>query len=284
MPFAIIAGATLGAGLLSAGAAQSAADTQASAADRATQSQKQMFDTINQQNAPWRQAGQTALGDIASGFGRNTPQIDWQKYLQDNPDVAADPYFGQNPQAHYQQYGQKEGRQVSNLPQTTQPGQFTHQFNAEDLKSNLSPSYNFMLQQGLGATQNALNVGGGNISGNTMRGMTKFAEDYASTGYQQAFENYTANQTNIFNRLADIAGLGQTSNQTVAGAGAPISASTAASMMSAGASRAGGTVGAANALTGGASNAASWYSMPAMINAWRGTPTVPDSGVGAGPG
>src|SRR5712664_169062 len=149
MPFEIIAAVTLGAGLIGAGAAESAAGTQASAADRATASQRQMFDTINQQNAPWLQAGQTALGDIAA-----------------------------------------------------RKDQFTHQFTAEDLKSNLSPSYNFMLQQGLGATQNALNVGGGNISGNTMRGMTKFAEDYASTGYQQAFENYTANQTNIFNRLS----------------------------------------------------------------------------------
>ena len=106
-----------------------------------------------------------------------------------------------------------------------------------------------------------------------MRGMTKFAEDYASIGYQQAFENYTANQTNIFNRLADIAGLGQTANQTTAGAGTSLSQSAAMAMMNARASRAAGTVGMANAIGGGATNAASWYAMPQMISGIKAQPT-----------
>jgi hypothetical protein len=280
MPFAIIAGATLGAGLLGAGASKSAADTQAAAADRATQSQKQMFDIINAQNAPWRQAGQTALSAMTSGFGGKGSIYASQSPAEVQAEIASlqqQKAAGTDAAGTYNPaFDQEISKAQAALSGTSD--QFTHQFNAQDLATNLSPSYNFMLQQGLGATQNALNVGGGNISGNTMRGMTKFAEDYASTGYQQAFENYTANQTNIFNRLSNIAGLGQTSNQTVAGAGAPISASTAQSMMSAGASRAAGTVGMANALGGAGTSAASWYSMPSMINAWK----TPSTSSGAG--
>lgn len=33
-----------------------------------------------------------------------------QCYLQRYPDVAADPYFGANPEQHWLQYGQGEGR------------------------------------------------------------------------------------------------------------------------------------------------------------------------------
>lgn len=37
---------------------------------------------------------------------------DWDAYLRNNPDVAASSVYGSNPMKHYQDYGQKEGRQV----------------------------------------------------------------------------------------------------------------------------------------------------------------------------
>jgi len=83
----------------------------------------------------------------------------------------------------------------------------TQSFGPEQLKSNLAPNYQFMLNQGLGAQNQALNAGGGgsnvNIAG------TKFAEDYASNAYQNAFNNYQNQQQNIYNRLSGIANIGQ---------------------------------------------------------------------------
>ena len=60
---AILAG-TLGAGLLGASSARSAAGTQAAAADRAAQLQQEQFERQVELQAPWRQAGERALGKL----------------------------------------------------------------------------------------------------------------------------------------------------------------------------------------------------------------------------
>ena len=83
----------------------------------------------------------------------------------------------------------------------------TQTFGPDQLKSNLAPNYQFMLNQGLGAQNQALNASGGGSNIGTAG--TKFAEDYASNAYQNAFNNYQTQQTNIYNRLSGIAGIGQ---------------------------------------------------------------------------
>ena len=72
---------------------------------------------------------------------------------------------------------------------------FNQQFTAADLQSNLAPNYQFMLGQGLGATSENINVGGGGSNANMAR--TKFAEDYASNAYQNAFNNFQTQRGNI---------------------------------------------------------------------------------------
>ena len=72
---------------------------------------------------------------------------------------------------------------------------FNQQFTAQDLKSNLAPNYEFMKNEGLGATSQNVNVGGGGSNVNMAR--TKFAEDYASNAYQNAFNNFQAQRGNI---------------------------------------------------------------------------------------
>lgn len=143
---------------------------------------------------------------------------------------------------------------------------FTHQFNAADLNSTLAPNYQFMLDQGLGAVKNALSARTGYVSGNTLKGIADYTTNYAQNAYQQAYNNYTANQTNIFNRLSSIAGLGQTANAQAASAGPVISGNVGNAQIGAGTATGGGTVGAANALSGGLTNAASWYSLPQVLN------------------
>ena len=95
----------------------------------------------------------------------------------------------------------------------------THQFNAQDLAAGLAPNYDFMLQQGQMANQRAANVGGGAIGGNALQGLQKFTQDYAGNAYQNAFNNYQTQRSNIFNTLNSIAGYGQTANQQAIGAG-----------------------------------------------------------------
>lgn len=221
MPFSWLGPAlSIGSALIGADASQSAANTQANAANNASATQQQMFNTINAQQAPYRQAGYNALNTIA--------------------DMGP---------------------------------QFQHQFGAGDLKSNLAPNYQFQLDQGLGAVKNAGNLRTGLISGNTLKGINDYAQNYAGNAYQQAFNNYNAQQTNIFNRLSTIAGLGQTANQTTATAGTSAAGNIGNAQMAAGASQAAGTVGAANAITGGANNALGWYTLSQILNGGGGNQT-----------
>ena len=74
---------------------------------------------------------------------------------------------------------------------------FNQQFTAQDLQSNLAPNYEFMKNEGLGATSQNINVGGGGSNVNMAR--TKFAEDYASNAYQNAFNNFQTQRGNIAN-------------------------------------------------------------------------------------
>ena len=84
----------------------------------------------------------------------------------------------------------------------------TSQFSNADLNSNLAPNYQFGLQQGQGAVNAGANATGGMVSGNALQGLNQFNQNYAQNAYQNAFNNYQAQQTNIYNRLAGISGIG----------------------------------------------------------------------------
>ena len=135
-------------------------------------------------------------------------------------------------------------------------GSLLKQFTPADLQTNLAPNYQFMLGQGLGAATNAGNASG--FSGNTLKGISDYATNYAQGAYQQAFDNWNTQQNQVYNRLSNLAGLGQTANQSTGslntsqmGAGGNLATSGAAAS-------AAGTIGATNALTGGLSNLAGW--------------------------
>jgi len=116
--------------------------------------------------------------------------------------------------APYQQAGQGALTQINQ-----QMPYLTNQFSASDLNSQLAPNYQFMLQQGQMANQRAANVGGGALSGNTLQGLNKYTQDYAGNAYQNAFNNYQTQRSNIYNTLSNIAGLGTSANAQATGAG-----------------------------------------------------------------
>lgn len=206
--------ANLAGGLLGANAATSAADKQAEAAKYAADLQKQMFDLQNAQQLPYRSAGYNALNQIQ----------------------------GMLP-GQYTQYD------ASGKPIGTSTGTdyLTHQFNASDFANNIDPGYAFRLQQGQMANQRMANKAGGLLGANAQQGMQDYTQGLASQEYGNAFNRYTGNQTNIYNRLASLAGIGQT-GQTQTNQMAQTAATNMGNLAvgSAGAQAAGG-IGAANA-------------------------------------
>ena len=160
--------------------------------------------------------------------------------------------------------GQQASQQFSPYTQLGQSGvnalnqnlpYFQNQFNNQDLNSNLAPNYDFQLQQGQGATNAANNATGGMVGGNALKGLQDYTQNYAQGAYQNAFNNYSANQTNIFNRLNGIAGLGMQGATGSANAQLGTGTNIAQLTQGIGQAQAAGQVGQANALASGVSGA-----------------------------
>ena len=124
----------------------------------------------------------------------------------------------------------------------------TQQFTTQEaLAPYLDPSMAFRMKYGTQATERLANVGGGALSGNTMRALQEFGQGLASTEYANAFNRAQTERTNIYNTLANIAGMGQGAVNTGVGAGQALGQNLAGLTTGAGAAQAAGTVGAANA-------------------------------------
>lgn len=128
-------------------------------------------------------------------------------------------------------------------------GDLARMFTAADLETHLAPNYEFMKQQGLGAISQSANVGGG--GSNVQRGAIKFAQDYARNAYQDALNNFRLQQGDIFNRLSNISGTGQTAQQNVAQTAGQFGSNISQLGIGAAQAQAAGQIGAANAMAGG---------------------------------
>jgi hypothetical protein len=128
----------------------------------------------------------------------------------------------------------------------------------------LDPSMAFRLGIGEQTTQRAANVGGGALSGNTLRALQDYSQGLASTEYSNAFNRFQTERGNIYNTLANIAGMGQGAVNTGVQAGQATAQNLGQLAVGGGQAQAAGTMGAANALAGGIGgigNAAQLYAL-----------------------
>lgn len=165
-----------GSALLGANASKSAANTQAAAADKATELQREMFNKQLELQKPWQEAGVNALAKLQKG-------------------VVSD---------------------------------------------YMDPSYQFRLGEGMKALERNAAARGGLISGGALKAAQRYGQDYAS----QEFGN-------AYNRLAGLAGIGQTATNNMGTAAGNYGVNQGQNYMGAANARASGYVGGANALTGG---------------------------------
>lgn len=129
-------------------------------------------------------------------------------------------------------------------------GSLTQQFTPTDFLNNLDPGYGFQLQQGDLALQSANSAGGSALSGPALKSLMSFNQGMAATGYQNAFNRFTTQQNNIFGRLSQIAGLGQSAATQVGTAGTSLGTGIGQAQAAAAGSSAAGIVGATNAIGG----------------------------------
>jgi len=89
-----------------------------------------------------------------------------------------------------------------------------------DPKSVMSdPGYQFGLTQGRNALEGSAAAGGGLYSGAALKALTQYGNDYGTTKYNDAWNRQQNEFGNRWNRLAGLAGVGQTSVQNTGQAG-----------------------------------------------------------------
>jgi len=135
----------------------------------------------------------------------------------------------------------------------------------EALAPYLDPSMAFRMRYGTQATERLANVGQGAISGNTLRGLTEFGQGLASTEYGNAFNRAQTERANIYNTLANIAGMGQGAVNVGVGSGQALGQNLAGLTTGAGAAQAAGTVGAANAYSQAMQGPANYLQLSSLL-------------------
>jgi hypothetical protein len=153
----------------------------------------------------------------------------------------------------------------------------TKQFGPEDFQAGIDPSYNFRLQQGNIATTNLANQSGGLIGGNALQGLTNYGQNAASQEFGNVFNRFQTQRSNIYNNLASIAGLGQTSLGQTGQLSSNTAANVGSAISGAGSAIGGGQIAASNAYGGGLQGAGNAYMLSQMLG--RRNPAMPTGGV-----
>ena len=145
---------------------------------------------------------------------------------------------------------------------------YQQQFNMSDFQED--PGYQFDLSQGQQAINRSAAASGSLASGGTLKALNNYSQQQASNEYQNAYNRFTNNQTQSFNRLASLAGLGQTANGQVGAAGENMANQVGANTMGAANAQGAAGIASANAYGGALNNLGSLGVQGAYLNKYGG--------------
>ena len=258
MPWGFIA--SIGGALLSSGSASDAADSQAAGTAAATAENKRQFDLTRSDYAPGRNIGNNALRRLAALYGLSdggggvagassggmteaqirqmlAPQYTTQPAQQPSTQFPFSPREGPDngiwgelaPAAPVVNQSGLDAAVQERMSQQGQGAQGGGQGGAQtyndglDAPIQMDPGYQFGLDQGNQARDRKVAAAGGRVSGAALKGAQRFGVDYATTGYNAAYQR----RQDRINRLQALAGIGQTATAGSAAAGAAASGANA---------------------------------------------------------
>lgn len=161
----------------------------------------------------------------------------------------------------YKQAGDTSLNQL--MGQMTPDGYFNQTYTGQDIYSD--PSYQFRLQQGQDAIQSSAAAQGGLLSGATLKALQNYGQESASQEYSNAYNRFNADQTNRYNRLSNLVGIGQNAAAQVGNAGAQTAQAVANNTMQGANALAAGQVASANNWANTANNLGSMATSYAMM-------------------
>ena len=264
-----VAGAigAIGGGLLQSRSASKAADAQTAAAQAQINQQQEFFDQIRSDLGGYRDAGGNALAALsydlgltstAPVFGGSAPDV---VEFQDTVHGAYNPNGGRSESRGRDSVFvpvQAPDRQVTKFRVNDQV--FSDRDAAQDYANanpvggetyggwQTSPGYDFRLDQALDAVESRAAANGSLLSGATLAARDQRAQDYASDEYGMHI-----------NRLAQLAGMGQSAAGMTANAGTNFAQMGSNALANMGNAQAAGAIGQGNAWTGALNNLAGMY-------------------------
>ena len=232
-----IAAATIGAGVLGAGAgiysANKAADAQREGIAKSTAAQEKMFNKQIELNAPFREGGITAQNRLMTVLGLTPSGGSGLTVDPNNPDF----------------------------------GKYSGDFSMADFEAD--PGYGFRLSEGQKALERSAAARGGLLSGSTLKGATRFGQDMASQEYGNAYNRYNMNRRNQIDPLTGLINSGQGATNNLSGAAGQLGQGLGQAAAATGAANAGAYINTGNAINNALSGGMNTYLTSSMINNMR---------------
>ncbi len=249
-----VTGALIGSAIIGAGSSiisgNKAAKATKQAATQANDTERYVFDTARADNEPFRQVGLGAINKLADMYG-----------VPRSTGTAAPT---ENSSALYAQFGLdgRGGGDYFTMPDAV-GGTASTGMTAGFDGFKASPGYQFRLSEGLKAIERSASARGALRGGATMKSIGRFADGTASGEYE-----------NFANRLAALAGVGQSATQSNQQAGQAFANGTSNNLINAGNARASAYANTGNAINSGVTNLASAY----LYNKGFGQTAKPSTG------
>jgi hypothetical protein len=224
-------------------------------------------------------AGAAVVGGVASSAMSSSASRSAANTQADAANNAANLQWQQfqQMQQNLQPYMQLGAGTIPQLQgQLGKLGGMQFNFNPTEQQLEQTPGYQFTLNQGLNTVNNSLAAKGLNLSGAQAKGIAGYTTGLADQTYQQQYQNalqaFNTNygvQSDQYNRMSGLVGLGQNAAAGVGNAGLQ-TANSAGNFLTSGANaQAAGTIGSANAINSGIgslSGAGSLYSLLSQGN------------------
>lgn len=153
-------------------------------------------------------------------------------------------------------------------------GNLLRNFTMQDFQTD--PGYGFRQSEGEKVLQRAASAQGGIGSGRFLKDAMRFNQGLASDEFSRAYDRFGLNRDSRFNKLASIAGVGQTATNQTANAAQNFGTAAAGNIMGAGNALAAGRVGGANAWNNAIGQGTSMYQTNRLLDKYMPS-TVPRS-------
>lgn len=153
------------------------------------------------------------------------------------------------------------------------------EFTPEMFSKYQDPGYAFRMSEGIKALDRSAASRGGLMSGAQLKGINQYGQDLASQEYQNAYNRFQTSRTNTLNPFASLAGVAQSSANTLGTAAGQLGSQIGSNIIGAGNAAAAGQVGSANAIASGIGQGVNFYQNQQFMNRlFPSTAATPSAG------